>query len=503
MARTAKTGQINDLKIRAYVDGPVTTKALHDGGGLYLRRRVGGAYWYLRLTDPATGAEQWHRMFPDDPKPGYPDKLLKAARTEAARLWRERSAGSDPRAARLKRIADDKAAQDAAKLAQQRRQTVEQVFARWRDSDLQPHTSADGTRRGRKDGGRYVEEQFTRHVFPSIGGVAIADVTRADVLAILDAVKATGRLRTANVLLSNLKQMFAFAAERELVAFSVIAAVSKRKVGGVDTARDRVLTVAELKTLRDLLPNAGLTRQTQLAIWLTLATGVRVGELMGGVWADCKPQAQTLQRVVDARNEAAKSGGIQLGFVDLEAGVHYLPTTKNQRDHTIHLSEFAAGLFAELLTFRPLDRDGKPAPWVFPNTGARTVKKSKRETEPPPPGPVCVKSFGKQLADRQREPERKMQHRALNTSSLSLAGGRWTAHDLRRTAATLMAQMGISNDVIDECLNHRIAGRTTRVYVHDRRGADQAKAFDALGARLAALMGGTEEASNVVALRAA
>ncbi len=65
-----------------------------------------------------------------------------------------------------------------------------------------------------------------------------------------------------------------------------------------------------------------------------------------------------------------------------------------------------------------------------------------------------------------------------------LDGGRWTAHDLRRAASTLMSQLGISNDVINECENHIKQGMSG-VYIQDRREAEQAKAFDALGQRLA------------------
>jgi histidyl-tRNA synthetase len=65
-----------------------------------------------------------------------------------------------------------------------------------------------------------------------------------------------------------------------------------------------------------------------------------------------------------------------------------------------------------------------------------------------------------------------------------------------------MAGLGVSTDTIDECLNHKLQGKVARVYIKDRRLGEQARAFDALGARLAALVGGTE-ASNVVHLRAA
>jgi integrase len=94
-----------------------------------------------------------------------------------------------------------------------------------------------------------------------------------------------------------------------------------------------------------------------------------------------------------------------------------------------------------------------------------------------------------------------MKNRSSATAALALPGGKWTAHDLRRTAATLMAKIGVSNDVINECLNHKQADRMTRVYVQDRREAEQAIAFDKLGARLRELCSGQRQ-SNVVVLPA-
>jgi hypothetical protein len=43
---------------------------------------------------------------------------------------------------------------------------------------------------------------------------------------------------------------------------------------------------------------------------------------------------------------------VQLGFVDLQARTWYLPTTKHQRDHLVHLSDFAVQQFTELATLR-------------------------------------------------------------------------------------------------------------------------------------------------------
>ena len=62
-------------------------------------------------------------------------------------------------------------------------------------------------------------------------------------------------------------------------------------------------------------------------------------------------------------------------------------------------------------------------------------------------------------------------------SSLSLKGGRWKADQLRRTASTLICRFGTSDDAINEYLDHIKQGN-----LQDRRQAEQALAFDAVGA---------------------
>jgi integrase len=144
------------------------------------------------------------------------------------------------------------------------------------------------------------------------------------------------------------------------------------------------------------------------------------------------------------------------------------------------LSEFAVKHFEALAELSEHDA------WIFPDTSGRK--------------PVCVKSFGKQLSDRQRTANRRMANRTAKTDSLVLAGGRWTAHDLRRTAATLMAHLGIATDVIHECLNHKQADRMSLVYIQNRRETEQAIAFDALGKRLDSLVSGAAD-TNIIPMR--
>ena len=466
MARTAKVHRLTALAVKRYADGARHTAPLHDGGGLYLRKRDASALWYLRLTEPATGAEQWHRLFPNDPAGGFPHKSLADARSEARRMWDLRSSGVDPRAQRDRQIQMQKDLEVEAELEAQRRLSVRELFERWVATDLQPRLRADGKRAGRKDGGKFTRDQFNRRVFPKIGQVAIEDVKRADLLAILDGAKNEGKLRTANILLADLKQMFRFALARDVVMRNPLETVLKRDIGGASVERDRVLSTTELAGLADALPTSGLTDRNVAGVWLVLATGVRVGELLGATWEGNDDDPAELKA-------AADTSEVKLGVVDIAARTWHILETKNQRSHTIHLSAFAVRQFERLAEFReaiPQDLD-RAVPWVFPNASST--------------GPVGVKSFGKQLADRQRSPDRRLKNRSRDTEALMLAGGRWTAHDLRRTAATLMAELGFGGDVIDECLNHMIESRVRRVYVRDRRVADQARAFDALGSKLA------------------
>jgi integrase len=61
---------------------------------------------------------------------------------------------------------------------------------------------------------------------------------------------------------------------------------------------------------------------------------------------------------------------------------------------------------------------------------------------------------------------------------------RWTLHDLRRTAATLMARAGVRPDVIERVLGHVVGSHVSRIY---NRHDHEAEKFEAL-AKLAEIV---------------
>jgi integrase len=106
---------------------------------------------------------------------------------------------------------------------------------------------------------------------------------------------------------------------------------------------------------------------------------------------------------------------------------------------------------------------------------------------------VCVKTVSKQIGDRQTrfKKRRPLKKRRQDDSLVLLDGknGAWTPHDLRRTGATMMQQLGVSPDVIDRCHNHVLAGsRVRRAYLHYDYAKEKREAWDRLGQRIDALL---------------
>lgn len=417
--------------------------------GAYHPKGEGG----LTLAEAAEQAQRLSKLYREGAKDlhGY---FAQQAQDAADQARREREALAEQER-------QESEARRQAELEQSRRATMRQLFERWAAVDLTPRVGADGKRIGRKDGGEYTRQQFERHVFPFVGDVAVEDVRRADLMAVFDRQVAAGKLRTANVLFTDLKQMLRFALHRELVQVNVLDGLEKRHVGGGETERERVLSVQELEQLAQGLPTAGMCKRSELAVWAILGTACRVSELMQAQWRD----------------------------VDLDACTWRIPPehSKNEREHVIHLSAFVLDKFRQLHALREVQADGTLRPWVFPNKAGNDH--------------VCPKSFAKQVADRQKpDADARLSRRSRNVDALKLPGGRWTPHDLRRTAATMMGHMGVSNDVVDECLNHMIQSRVTRIYLRDRRLAEQARAFDLLGVRLQAITTGEAQQARVIPL---
>ncbi|WP_194270020.1 tyrosine-type recombinase/integrase [Candidatus Methylospira mobilis] len=358
--------------------------------------------------------------------------------------------GIDPALKKANDIQRNRQEQLAEKLKldqQAARATINDLFDRWVSLELSQ----------RKESSRdELVRAFNKDVLPVIGKMPADDVTKAHVMNILDNILSRGARRLANRTLSELRQMFGFGYTRDIIKTDPTHRLSKADIGGKETQRDRVLSEAEIRLLTIKIPEAGLHPATECAIWIMLATGCRIGDLMKATWDEIDQEARTW--VFSPEKDQ----------------------THIKRTHTVYLSDFAWRQFERL---RDYNGGGQ---WLYPN----------REVT----APVCKKSVTKQIGDRQRT-KAPLSGRSRLVDSLVLPGGNWTPHDLRRTCVTVMVELGVSGDVAHLCTYHIEQDVIKRTYNRAKQVEAQKQAWKLLGDRLEILTSGNID--NVVLLRQA
>jgi len=235
-----------------------------------------------------------------------------------------------------------------------------------------------------------------KDIIPAWGKRKAKDITRRDVIRLLDGLVDRGAPIMANKTHAILHKMFRFAVGRDVVPFNPVADMPKpAKV----RRRDRVLTDAEIKT--HWLALSAMNVTTTQALLFQLLTAQRSGEVAAMRWDE------------------------------IDGGMWTIPAekAKNGLAHRVPLSPQAQAI----LDIRPKDSD---AVFGIINTAAgktlaRYLKRIKKPTED--------------------DPEAKLSNADPDW---------FTPHDLRRTAATKMTESGINRLVVSKVLNHAESGVT-------------------------------------------
>ena len=291
--------------------------------------------------------------------------------------------------------------------------------------------------------GAVVKRELERHVVTAWGDRDIHDIAKRDVIDLLDGIADSGRVVTANRVRSYLGTFFGWCVDRDIIAMSPAQGV---KPVAKEKSRDRVLTDDEIRwfwrACDDLGFPWGPLGQT------LLLTGQRLGEVAG-------------------MTDAEISGDTW----------HMAPErTKNGRAHAVPLSGPVSDVLAGVERVK-----GKPG-LVFTTTGE---------------SPLSGYHKGRNhIAERMAEI-------ASNEASEVVEIPHWTFHDLRRTAATGMARLGIPVRVTEAVLNHVSGTAAGIVSVYQRHDyADEKRAaLDAWARLVADLVEG--RADNVVQIEGA
>ena len=327
------------------------------------------------------------------------------------------------------------------------------------------------------DGNKSITQLFNKHILPRLGNTPIKNLGESHISDLYKAIVDAGKYRTAVLTSKAIVQMFKWAEKRQpyreiLLVQNPADLVKLKTPTGYTNIRDRVLSIDEIIKLNTIFNGIELNfknstakhgverpikKEVQLAMWICLSTICRIGELLMAEWKQVDFDKRTWS-IPKANTKGA---------------------TGKQSDQLVYLSDFT------LKQFKQLDDLTGKTRWLFPA----------RYNE----GHVCIKSASKQIGDRQvsfKQRTKKLKDRVEN-NSLVLGEREWTPHDLRRTGATMMQELKVSNNVIHLCQNHATGNEVERAYLHYQFKDEKADAWDKLGNRIQAIL----SADNVMQLR--
>ena len=405
----------------------------------------------LELRVSAKGTKSWrlHYTRRSDGKRrvvglgSYPALPLKEARTKARGLQNEIE-GAETRA--------DPAAKA---LAIRQAETFAEVSTEW----FERHGVPNKTPRTLRDD----RSMLDRHILPRIGSLRAIEVTKRDVIHLLDAVvgaadargieAGTGRKMThrPNRVFELVRSIFRWAVGRDLLKVDPTWGLqppikkeeerernlSAEEIAKFWAALDR--TPLEKRAVRGLPRGARvvgaddvpLTRMTALAMKLSLVTGQRISEV----------------------------AGLEMKEIDISQSppMWTVPgkRTKNKKPNRVPLSPLALVVIAEARELAGFSE------WLFPS-------------------PTGKAPIGAHAATK-----------ALERARPAIGIEDFRIHDLRRTAATRMAELGISPHTISLVLNHSSARKgsvTSKVYVQYSYDKEKREALEAWGRLLAGLV---------------
>ena len=241
-----------------------------------------------------------------------------------------------------------------------------------------------------------------RNVLPKLGPRPASDITEADVAHLHGTVTARGAERQANYTVAVLRAVFSWAVRKKLVQTNPAKGIDLNP----ENHRERVASPVEIDRIRDVLASWP-DRTAADAFTLLLWTGARSGEVLNATWAQFSLDT-------DGLGVWTKPGA----------------TTKQKRTHRLPLSRDAVALLLDRRRACP----GTPSAYVF------------------------AAKDGSRIDDRAFCRRWDAFRKAAGLTDIK-------KHDLRHTAASLLAENGASLPLIGAVLGHSTPV-TTSQYAH-------------------------------------
>ena len=291
--------------------------------------------------------------------------------------------------------------------------------------------------------GRELESLIRRELIPELGAVPLGDFRRRDMVRLLDRLMDAGQAAKARKLHWLGCRIFRWALGRDEIETDPLAGLP---TPAAHRSRDRVLGDGELALLWEAWERQGFPFGSMGR--LLLLTGARRSEVAEMRW-----------RELDDGDDPA------LWTLPAER-------TKTGEARVIPLSSAARAVLAEV------PRWALTGEFVFTTTAGRRP----------------VSGFSRAKARTDRIAAEVAAERGVEPPEP------WGLHDLRRTARTLLARVGVSDEVAERCIGHVGGSRLLLTYNRHKYESEMADAFERLASEVQRIAEGRAGA-EIVALR--
>ena len=346
---------------------------------------------------------------------GYPAFSLQEARRKARTALRAVAEGNDP---------------SREQRALRQGELIEDIAEDFMKRHVSKNRSAKETRR-----------IFDVEVLPKWRGRKIRDISRRDVIELLDGIADRPAPIMANRTLAAVRKMFNWAASRD-----IIEAVPTQGVipPGKEQSRDRFLSDDEIRWFWKATETQGAPFGSFFR--LLLLTGQRLEEVAAMTEAEIDNELWTIPAI----------------------------RAKNGKEHAVPISRASR----EILASAP--RIQSPAGFIFTTNGKTHVSGFS----------VAKKRLDKFMLEAAQDE---------NPTSII---PHWTIHDLRRTVSSGMARLGVSLQITEKALNHLYGslGGIAGIYNRHTYAQEMVAAFDIWGKFVTGLVDG-RGGQNVFELR--
>lgn len=306
------------------------------------------------------------------------------------------------------------------------------------------------------------DQRILNHdVIPVWGKRMVVDIKRRDINLLLEQIIERGAPVMANNTFKIIRKMFNWAVKNDYLDVSPALNIDL-PTPKVD--RNRVLSEQEIRIFWKSIDSADMSNEIRRALKLILVTAQRPNEVIGmrseeidGCW----------WIIPVLRQKVAKS------------------KESERNSHRVYLTDLALELIGDLDVFNEETGKKERKEYIFPCPHKKKIKSINRTAMSKAIVNNCPSNC---IYDCDKCDIAKCKNSPGPLSDKNKIGVKhFTPHDLRRTAATIMAKSGTSDEVIDAVLNHVKYG-VIKIYNQYKYDTQKKKSLTALSKKITGIV---------------